>query len=264
VLGRAYPSRWGHVVAAELPDGTRCVLKRSADPAREVAALRLLGPACVQLVAERDDGLLLERVEPGTPLEAGPDHADVRAVAAVLPRLWAPVPAGCDLPDLDQECGALADPAATRPLPAELVRAARERLAALLETAPPALVLHGDLHHGNLLDGGDRGLVAIDPHGVVGDPAYDVGPLLINPLGRPDVPDRAVTRAGTLSRLLALPYDRVVGWGLVRAVLSAAWTVQDGGVPQGGPLEVARRLAVATRSGGGGAGGPGATTRGRG
>lgn len=37
----------------------------------------------------------------------------------------------------------------------------------------PATLLHGDLHVGNVLDGGERGPVAIDPRPCVGDPAID-------------------------------------------------------------------------------------------
>ncbi|OUC96640.1 hypothetical protein CA984_14275 [Streptosporangium minutum] len=39
--------------------------------------------------------------------------------------------------------------------------------------AGPAGLVHGDLHPGNVLDGGPRGLVVIDPRPCVGDPAFD-------------------------------------------------------------------------------------------
>jgi len=48
------------------------------------------------------------------------------------------------------------------------------RSLAAVPAAPPVL-LHGDLHPGNVLDGGPaRGLVAIDPRASVGEPAADV------------------------------------------------------------------------------------------
>ena len=61
------------------------------------------------------------------------------------------------------------------------MRAARVTLDRLLRDPVEDRVLHGDLHPQNLLWAQDRGWVAIDPHGLVGDPGYDVGPLLINP-----------------------------------------------------------------------------------
>jgi streptomycin 6-kinase len=44
---------------------------------------------------------------------------------------------------------------------------------ALVAAAGPRVLLHGDLHPGNVLDGGARGLVAIDPRPCIGDPAFD-------------------------------------------------------------------------------------------
>ncbi|WP_186763142.1 aminoglycoside phosphotransferase family protein [Lentzea tibetensis] len=41
-----------------------------------------------------------------------------------------------------------------------------------LDRVEPKL-LHGDLHLGNVLDGGDRGPIAIDPRPCIGDPAVD-------------------------------------------------------------------------------------------
>ena len=52
-----------------------------------------------------------------------------------------------------------------------------QELARSLAAAPaaPPVLLHGDLHPGNVLDGGPaRGLVAIDPRPSVGEPAADV------------------------------------------------------------------------------------------
>ena len=43
------------------------------------------------------------------------------------------------------------------------------------------MLLHGDLQHYNVLLDKDRGWVAIDPKGVVGELEYEVGALLRNP-----------------------------------------------------------------------------------
>ena len=73
----------------------------------------------------------------------------------------------------------------------ELARA----LAAGDQVAP--VLLHGDLHPGNVLDGGvNRGLVAIDPRPCVGDPAFDaVDGVLAN--RRPAVLGIARARLGS-------------------------------------------------------------------
>ena len=43
------------------------------------------------------------------------------------------------------------------------------------------MVLHGDLHHDNVLRHGD-GWVVIDPHGYVGDAAVEPATMLYNPI----------------------------------------------------------------------------------
>jgi streptomycin 6-kinase len=51
--------------------------------------------------------------------------------------------------------------------------AAHARAAGLARDRVAPTLLHGDLHLCNVLDAGDRGLVAIDPRACVGDPAVD-------------------------------------------------------------------------------------------
>ncbi len=53
--------------------------------------------------------------------------------------------------------------------------------AALLDDPRDPVVLHGDLHHGNVLDFGERGWLAIDPKGLLGEAAFDYCNLLCNP-----------------------------------------------------------------------------------
>jgi streptomycin 6-kinase len=214
-------------------DGRECVLKIGYDEssrAREIEALGLLGPPSVRLLAVLDEGVLLERVEPGTALASLPtaavDDEATRVLARAMRTLWRPVPLGCRLPTVEVECAAL-HRAASASVPVPLVMAAREALAQLLATAPAPVVLHGDLHHGNLLLG-VRGWVAIDPHGVVGDPLYDIGPMLINPPAV-EVAPLAARRLDVLADELGADRERLRLWGLVRAVLSAAWTVESGG-----------------------------------
>jgi streptomycin 6-kinase len=203
----------------------------------------LLGPNCVRLIEERRDGLLLEEVVPGTPLSAVDDDVATMVLAEVMAALWTPVPRGCRLPTVAAECDLLGL-GLDLGLPSELVEAARVALAELLADPLPARVLHGDLHHDNVLSG-PEGWVAIDPHGVVGDPGYDVGPLLLNPWGwlaSQDVATVTHRRLGLLASVLGQPVGRLAKWGLVRAVLSECWCVQDTGDVDGGPLRVAEVL----------------------
>ncbi len=121
--------------------------------------------------------------------------------------------------------------------------------AELLPSSTAPVVLHGDLHHDNLLDVGGRGWLAIDPKGVVGEPAYEVGALLRNPerrlVGEGDLRRLLERRVDLLAERLELDRRRVVGWGMAQAVLSAWWSVEDGEGEAPPPLTLAVAEALA-------------------
>ena len=74
--------------------------------------------------------------------------------------------------------------------------------------------------------------MAIDPKGVVGEPAYDTGALLRNPTGLLNTshPDRALERRiDLLAEALDLDRSRVHGWAISHAVLAAYWGWEDSG-----------------------------------
>ncbi len=194
--------------------------------------------------------LVLERVTPGTTAAQLPDDEATRLIARTLLDLWV-VPladAAVDLPSVERECAALHDPVAVTPLPTRLVEAARSTLRELLASSDECFVLHGDLHHDNLLWSDERrAWIAIDPHGVVGDRGYDVGPLLINPWRmhdpwRRDPVEKLAHRRDVLHEVLGFDRKRLAAWGFVRAVLAEAWNVHDIGHIDGGPLRVAEAL----------------------
>jgi streptomycin 6-kinase len=103
---------------------------------------------------------------------------------------------------------------------------------ALLPEQREISVLHGDLHHGNVLDFGERDWLAIDPKGLIGDRAYDFANIFCNP-------NRVIaTSPGRLARQLAIVADatgieapRLLQWIVAYAGLSAAWSLADGSDP---------------------------------
>jgi streptomycin 6-kinase len=118
------------------------------------------------------------------------------------------------------------------PFPPNLVSLAEQLFAELLATAAPSMLLHGDLHHYNILSARRQPWLAIDPKGVCGEPAYEVGAWLHNPfdlLQRPQ-PDRLLARRVTIfSEMLGIETERLAGWGMAQAVLSAWWSYEDHG-----------------------------------
>ncbi len=72
--------------------------------------------------------------------------------------------------------------------------------------------------------------LAIDPKGVVGEREYEVGALLRNCLLSSPLPERILARrVSQLAEELGFERERVLGWGLAQAVLSAWWIIEDGG-----------------------------------
>ncbi|MGH9059234.1 MAG: aminoglycoside phosphotransferase family protein, partial [Acidimicrobiales bacterium] len=91
---------------------------------------------------------------------------------------------------------------------ADLDRAAA-RYDALIATTTRPVLLHGDLHLGNVLDGGaDRGLVAIDPKACVGDPCFDAVDYVLDGAGL----DGVSFRCARLAQASGWDPDRLDGW----------------------------------------------------
>ncbi|MDG4784572.1 aminoglycoside phosphotransferase family protein [Micromonospora sp. WMMD1102] len=259
-LGRPYDLSYHYVTAVTCADGRPAVLKLgvpSGDSLRnEAPALAAFaGRGAVRLLrADLDRGaLLLERAEPGGRLRDLVPTRDTEATsvaAELLRRLAVPPPADCPLPDLSTYAAGfdryLAAHGDGGPLPADLVGRAGGLMRELCASAPRRAVLHGDLHHDNILRAEREPWLAIDPHGLVGDPGFEIGALLYNPA--PENRDPALTalvpaRVEQLADLLAIPADRVVGWGFVMAVLSDVWTAEDW--TPGAPSPASRALDVA-------------------
>jgi streptomycin 6-kinase len=93
------------------------------------------------------------------------------------------------------------------------------------------MLLHGDLHHENILSTTD-GYRAIDPKGLVGDPGYEVGCIFYNPIKElphvHDLPKLFARRLDQLSAELHMDRQRLRGWAIAQCVLSAWWHMEDG------------------------------------
>ncbi|HEX6384095.1 MAG TPA: aminoglycoside phosphotransferase family protein [Anaerolineae bacterium] len=240
-----FPLSYNYVAPAVRADGTEMVMKLGVpnpELLREMAALQLCdGRGMVRLLqADAEQGiLLLERLRPGTPLARLEDDEAATAIAAgVMQQLWRPLPAEHPFPPVSAWAAGLGRLRAqfdggTGPFPASLVELAEKLFAELLASSTEPVLLHGDLHHDNILSAQRQLWLALDPKGVTGEPAYEVGALLRNPmpefLNRPN-PGRAMARrVDLLAEILGFARSRIIGWGIAQAVLSAWWTFEDHG-----------------------------------
>lgn len=108
---------------------------------------------------------------------------------------------------------------------ADCARIADELLAVPRDVLP----LHGDCHHGNVLDFGEQGWLAIDPKDRIGERGFDHAQLLVNPdLPFAADPQRFARQLQLVAQAGQLDRARLAQWAVARAGLSGAWFLQDG------------------------------------
>jgi streptomycin 6-kinase len=257
-IGEPFELSYNYVARATRADGTECVLKLSPhgeDFRRELIATRLYdghGMAKV-LEADEDRGIaLLERLRPGAMLIDlnADDDRKTEIAAEVMRELLRPAPPGHGLPTARDWFVAFEEHRQEHgdsgPLPATVFERGEATYRELLDSSPSPALLHGDLHHYNILSAERAPWLAIDPHGLVGDPVFEVGAFFGNPfdlLDRPN-PDRDIQRrTHILADRLGFDRRRVIAWGIAYQTLSAVWSAENGGTKWGRAIRVAELLA---------------------
>ncbi len=189
------------------------------------------GDGAARVLAHDDGVLLLERLTGPRTLAAmvaaGDDDEASRILCTVISRLHAPRRSPPpELVPLSRWFEALAPAARSQGgLLAEADAAARD----LLGDPRESVVLHGDIHHGNVLDAATRGWLAIDPKGLLGERTFDFVNILRNPDAATALaPGRFDRQVEVLVDAAALDRTRLLKWTLAFAGLSAAWHLADG------------------------------------
>jgi streptomycin 6-kinase len=234
---------YNYVAPAVRADGTEVVLKigfPNPELTSEIDALwEFDGRGSVGLLdVDRERGaLLLERLKPGTPLSDIADDAEATQIAAqVMRQLWRPGEDNSVFRSVGQWAEGLDRmrhhfEGGTGPLPRMLVEKAEGLFAELLPSMSEPVLLHGDLHHANILRAERQPWLAIDPKGIVGEPEYELGALLRNIaprlLERPRPSEVVAQRVEILCDALGFERSRLAGWGLAQAVLAAWWCIED-------------------------------------
>jgi streptomycin 6-kinase len=244
-------------------DGTPAMLKIAIDAEEKFGGLLLGwwdGRGAARVFAHEDDALLMERAEGPASLAdmvqdrapGGGDDKASRLICRVVAQLHAPgpTPGRRRLPDLVPlaQWFKELEPAAARHggmhgrILADCAATARELLASEREV----VVLHGDIHHGNILDFGSRGWLAIDPKGLIGERGFDYANLFCNPEAETaTAPGRLVRQVAVVAEAAGLERQRLLKWIMAYAGLSAAWFLEDGEwAPAKIPLAIAELAAA--------------------
>ncbi|AIQ30611.1 hypothetical protein P40081_22410 [Paenibacillus sp. FSL P4-0081] len=234
---------YNFVLRAKLSNGKPAVLKLSfmkEELSKEVSVLRAYeGRGAIHVLdADEDWGVaLLEGADPGTPLSAIEDDAKATNIfCEVFQRLQLPAPAGSRYPSMKQHFAAIeryrerfGDGETAAPLPESWVENAEECLVYLINTTEENFLLHGDLHHDNILRQGEEQWVVIDPKGIIGDIHFDTVQYLLNYMDRGGDCEQVLRgRIAIMAERLGLDPRRIAMWGVVRGVLEACWTIEGG------------------------------------
>jgi streptomycin 6-kinase len=238
------PLSLNYVAPAVRADGSEVILKLGpphSELTAEAAALSHFdGRGSVRLLeADQVQGaLLLEFLKPGLSLlSVEDDDKAMRIAARVMCSLWRPPPDAHAFPAASKWAQGLERLRArlgggTGPLPRHLVEKAEGLFHDLFNSMSEPMLLHGDLHHKNILSAERKPWLAIDPKGVLAEPAYETGALLRNlwpeGLGQPRPACILARRAAVLSEALGFDRTRVLSWGLAQAVLAAWWCLESG------------------------------------
>ena len=214
----------------------------SQDALREFHALRAFSGVGAIPVADFDEtlgALLLPMAEPGEPLSSCTnDERATQTCCTVFQRLHPAPYAAAHHESLLHHFGAMDQYqkvwAGGGPVPRVWIDRAVDYLRALTASTMEPVLLHGDLHHDNILRH-EAGWVVIDPKGILGDRHFDVIQYLLNYCDRGGTPETVLARRVTMMKeQLALDPKRLAMWGVAKGVLDACWALEEGRDWQGG------------------------------
>ncbi len=215
------------------------------------------GHGAVQLYQADEQAQLLEYAEGDeliTLVERGEDEAAARIIASVLNQLHSVPLAGAGeglftlerwfrelfkKAEADQQAGT-----------ASIFGRGAKVAEALLADPHDVRVLHGDIHHRNIRHS-QRGWLAFDPKGLVGERTYDLANTLCNPYrGKPRRDElvhnekRLLTIAAVLAEEVGIALPRVLAFTYAYACLSASWSLSADADDASGAAEWALNIAA--------------------
>lgn len=223
------------------------MLKIATDSKEREGALLMKwwdGDGAARVYAQEDDAVLLERATDKYSLlhmaMNGKDDEATRIMVRTAARLHAPRPTPLHNSATLEHWFRSLEPAAGAhgSTFADCLKIANGLLAAPQQLS----ILHGDIHHRNILDFGERGWLAIDPKRIYGERGYDFANIFANEeLPTTRAPARLQRQLPIVAREADIEPSRLLKWIVAYSGLSAAWFLEDGqDASAEHPLTVAR------------------------
>ncbi|MET3728377.1 streptomycin 6-kinase [Fictibacillus halophilus] len=231
---------YNFVAPATTSEGSEVVLKVVVDLKEfeaELRSLKLLsGESTVKVLAFDSERriMILERIQPGQTLAEIEDDDKATLIAAnVMKKLMIPAPVDSNLSTvLDREYTLkriYQNYNSYQPVSKATIEEALFITKKLNSSIDKPYLLHGDLHHYNILANGDSWTV-IDPKGLIGDREYEVVQYLLNKLPKYQVEEVTENRVDIFVNLLNLNKERLLLRAYSHAVLATCWTIEDGNI----------------------------------
>ncbi|MCT2535449.1 aminoglycoside phosphotransferase family protein [Aquibacillus koreensis] len=230
---------YNYVLKAVNDKGTPVILKLGVpgfDFKNEIKTVLAYGGNGCANVLEWDaegGGMLLEQLIPGQMLVGEEEGQAIQHFVTVWQAIRCPVPDGLDCPKIMDWAKGLDryledHPNDTGPIDKETIKRAQGYFKEIFDTSDGSELLHGDLHHQNILYSEEKGWMAIDPKGVVGDPYFSFTAFMVNEIhNKPSPKERFIARANRLIEMLELDRGRFLKAGVAMATLSACWGIED-------------------------------------
>jgi streptomycin 6-kinase len=240
-----FPSlTYNFAALAKKENGTHLVIKawvpNDKDFSTELDALQIFdGEGISKLLdVDRDNRIfLLEYIYPGMQLVTVEDEEKATHIAAsIMKKIWKEVPMRHNFPTVftwwenayNKHKELFGEKS---PIPQLLFKKSCTMFEERKKDTSKYMLLHGDLHHFNILSSGNNAWIAIDPQGVIGDPIYETGAFLRNPqpnlIQKSDARDILKKRIEIFEEELGFKKEEIRDWAVAQAVLSSMWDLEN-------------------------------------
>jgi streptomycin 6-kinase len=257
---RHFPNiSYNYVAPCNLFHGGSAVLKiglpeEKPEISYEAEFLRICdGSAAVRLLNfdEKQRAMLIEKLSPGKNLKqifrADKEKA-IEAAIEVMLKIRRPADENFDFRHLRDWFGNFKKAVKTD-FPLKSIKKAEEFYEQLSSDSKQKYVLHGDLHHENILSAERQPFLAIDPKGIVGEIGYETAVFLNNhiwwiALGESDLKQKLNFAVHQFSEAFEIEERDVRKWASAQMILSAWWTFEEFGENWKRDLELAEVWGV--------------------
>ncbi|MEK1894437.1 MAG: aminoglycoside phosphotransferase family protein [Rhizobium sp.] len=232
-------------------DGKPAMLKISRDEAERAGGALMQwwdGVGAARVYAHDSKAVLLERAMGRRSLLAmamdGADDTATRIICSTVAKLHAPRQQ--PRPELIPLARWFRDLAPAAEVHGGILARCNLIAARLLAETGDPVVLHGDIHHSNILDFEQHGWLAIDPKGLIGERGFDYANIFVNEdLPTTGTPGRLRRQLGIVATEAGLEPKRLLQWIAAYSGLSAAWFLGDGSTELAESPLAAARIALA-------------------